>query len=146
KRSVNNVDYDKNTHVTVDLILNKSNIKVSLSDGKPVINVMFSVEMDISTVSSNVDFTDKENLDKLLSLMNEKFYDVCKKTLDKAQHELKTDIFGFGESIHRAYPKMWNELKDDWDTEFAKLEVNFMFDTNIRNMGLIMKSIIREEE
>ena len=146
KRSVNNVDYDKNTHVTVDLILNKSNIKVSLSDGKPVINVMFSIEMDISTVSGNVDITDKKNQDKLISLMNEKFIDTSKKTLDKAQHELKTDIFGFGESIHRAYPKVWNELKDDWDNEFEELEVDFMFDTKIRDVGLILKPIISEEE
>lgn len=146
KRSVNFVDYDNNTHVSMNLIMDKTNIKVSLSDGKPVINVMFSVEMNISTVAGNVDFTKKENLDKLRSLMNEKFIDICKKTLDKAQHELKTDIFGFGESIHRAYPEVWNELKDDWDTEFAKLQVNFMVETKIRDLGLILKSIISEEE
>lgn len=146
KRSVNFVDYDDNTHVSVDLINSKSNIKVSMSDGKPVINVMFSIEMDIAAATGNVDFIKKENQDKLISLMNEKFLDVCKKVLDKAQHELKTDIFGFGESIHRKYPKVWNELKDDWDTEFPKLQVNFMFDTKINGVGLILKSIINEEE
>ena len=146
KRSVNFVDYDNNTHVSVDLTMYKTKIKVSLSDGKPVLNVMLSFEMDISTKTGNVDFTDKENLDKLISLVNEKFTSISIKTLYKAQNELKTDIFGFGESIHRAFPKMWNELKDNWDTEFTKLQVNFLYDTKVRDMGLILKSIIKEEE
>ena len=141
KKSVNFVDYDKNTHVSVDIINSKRNIKVSLLDGEPVINVMFSIVSDISTVAGNVDFTEKENQDKLINLINEKFTDVCIKTLNKAQQEFKTDIFGFGESIHRKYPKVWNELKDNWDTEFTKLQVNFMFDTKIRDLGLIYKSI-----
>ena len=146
KRSVDYVNYNKNTHVSVDLTMDKTNIKVSLSDGKPVINVMLSTEMDISTATGNVDFTKKENQDKLISLINEKFLDSGKKRLEKAQHELKTDIFGFGESIHRKYPKVWNELKDDWDTEFSKLQVNFIFDTKIKDVGLILKSIINEEK
>ena len=74
------------------------------------------------------------------------FLKLAIKRLDKAQHELKTDIFGFGEHIHRKYPKVWNELKDDWDTEFEKLQVNFIFDTKIKDVGLILKSIINEEE
>lgn len=146
KKSVLSVDYDENTHVSLNTSMKKPKIKVSLSDGKPVINVKLSADMTISTVTDDVDFTEKENLDKLNSLANEKMVDSCKKTLDKAQHELKTDIFGFGESIHRAYPKVWNELKNNWDNEFTKLQVNFTVDTIIRDMGENLKSIIRDEE
>ncbi len=87
---------------------------------------------------------DKTNLDKLHSLADEKMIDSCKKTLDKAQREFKTDIFGFGESIHRAYPKLWNELKDNWDTEFTQLQVSFTADTSIRDFGENLKPIIGE--
>jgi len=146
KNSVISVDYDDNTHVSLNFNTKKAKIKVSLSDGKPVIDVMLSAEMDISTVSSNIDFTEKEKLDKLNSIVDEKLIEISKKTLAKAQNELKTDFFGFGESIHRAYPKVWNELKDNWDTEFTKLQVNFMADTLIRDMGQNLKPIISEEE
>lgn len=146
KYSVASVDYDDNTHISLHIEAKKTKIKVYLSDGKPVINVMFSVEMHISTVTGNVDFTDQKNLDNLIGKLNEKFMNICKETISKAQHEFKTDIFGFGESIHRAYPKVWNELKNNWDNEFAKLQVDFVFDTEIRGIGSILKPIIREEE
>ena len=146
KSSAASVDYDENTHVSLIIVMNKTKIKVSLSDGKPVINVMLSAEMSISTVTGDVDFTDKESLNKLNSLANEKMIAICKETLGKAQHELKTDIFGFGESIHRAYPKVWNKLKDNWDNEFATLQVNFIVDTKIVDMGQNMKSIISDGE
>ncbi|MDD2362206.1 MAG: Ger(x)C family spore germination protein [Oscillospiraceae bacterium] len=146
KNSAASVDYDENTHVSLAIKFWKTKIKVSLSDGKPVVNVILSAEMSITTVAGDVDFTDQKKLNKLNSITNKKIIGICKKTLGKAQNELKTDIFGFGESIHRAYPKVWNKLKDDWDTEFTKLQVNFMVDTIIMDMGQNLKSIINEEE
>lgn len=146
KNTASSVDYNENTHVALNIVTKKTKIKASLSDGKPVINVMLSAEMMITAAAGDVDFTDQENLDKLNSMANEKTIANCKKVLDKAQNELKTDIFGFGESIHRAYPKVWNELKDSWDDAFTTLQVNFMIETKIMDMGESMKSIIREEE
>lgn len=146
KNSVISVDFNENTRVSLNLKFKKTKTKVSISDGRPVIEVQFSAEMGISSVEGNADFTDIMNLNKLNSIVQEELIDISKKTLNKAQFELKTDIFGFGESIHRAYPKVWNELKDDWDTEFTNLQVNFVADTNILDLGEILKPIINEEE
>jgi spore germination protein KC len=146
KNTMAAVDFDKNTRVTLNIRAKKTKIKVSLSKGKPIINVMLSAEMQISTVTGDADFTDQKKLDKLNSITDKKMIDLCKKILDKAQHELKTDIFGFGESIHRAYPKVWNELKDNWDNEFTKLQVNFKVDTIIMDLGENLKPIISKEE
>lgn len=143
-KSASWVDYDENTHVSLDMRMKKPKIKVSLSDGKPVINVTLPAELIVAAIKGDVDFMDKTNLDKLHSLADEKMIDSCKKTLDKAQREFKTDIFGFGESIHRAYPKLWNELKDNWDTEFTQLQVSFTADTSIRDFGENLKPIIGE--
>jgi spore germination protein KC len=140
------VDFDDNTRVSLYVNEKKTKIKASLSDGKPVINVMFSAKMMITAQTGDVDFTDQENLEKLNRLANEKLIIFCKKTLDKAQHELKTDVFGFGESIHRAYPKVWGELKNNWDDEFTTLQVNFTADMQVMDLGQNLKPIIREEE
>jgi spore germination protein KC len=97
-------------------------------------------------VTGDVDFTDQENLDKLISISNERIINICNKLLDKVQHEMKTDIFGFGESIHRAYPEVWDKLKDNWDEEFASLQVTFIPDSKIMDLGQNLKSIISEGE
>jgi spore germination protein KC len=146
KTTAGSVEFDETTRVSLSVLNKKPKIKVSLSDGKPAINVTLSAELSISTETGDVDFTDQANTDKLNSMECEKTIGLCKKALDKAQRELKTDIFGFGESIHRAYPKVWNKLKDNWDNEFTMLQVNFTADSKIMDLGENLKSIISEEE
>lgn len=57
-------------------------------------------------------------------------------TIRKVQEEYKSDIFGFGEAIHRSNPEMWNLLKKDWDDrEFPDLKVHTEVDVKIRRLG-----------
>ncbi len=146
KLTANTFDFNESTRVSMTINVKKPKIKVSLSDGKPVISVMLLAETMITTQTGDVDFADQQNLDKLIRIVNGKVTGNCMKILDKAQRELKSDIFGFGENIHKAYPKVWNELKDNWDEEFTKLQVNFSADTKIMDLGLALKPVIREEE
>jgi len=140
------VDYDENTRVSLNIDMKKSKVKVSLSEDKPVINVKLSAEMIITSQKGDVDFTDEKNLNKLNSMVNEQIIDSCEKALYKAQQELKTDIFGFGERIHSAYPKVWDKLKDNWNNEFTTLQVNFSADTKTMDLGQNLKPIISEQE
>lgn len=54
---------------------------------------------------------------------------------------LNADIFGFGESIYRKYPKQWQELEKHWDEVFPELEVEVIVDAHIRRSGTILKTI-----
>ena len=59
--------------------------------------------------------------------------------IEKAK-DLKTDIFGFGNSIYKAHPKYFNEIKDRWNTE---LFPNYR--TNVSaNIKLISKGSTEE--
>lgn len=60
--------------------------------------------------------------------------------LAKAQ-ELNADIFGFGESIYRKYPKQWRELEERWDELFPELEVDVAVDAYIRRSGTTIEII-----
>jgi len=57
-------------------------------------------------------------------------------------------IFGFGAEISRKYPKEWTDLKDTWDDEFPKLNVEIDVETSLRRSGLTRRSIhaVRKEE
>ena len=66
--------------------------------------------------------------------------------LEKAQWEYGVDIFGFGDAFHRKYKKEWRELKDRWDEEFARAEVNIAVEAHIREIGLQTKRAGTPEE
>jgi spore germination protein KC len=49
KNSADNIEFDENTRVSLQINAKKAKLKVSLTDGKPVINVMMSAEMMINS-------------------------------------------------------------------------------------------------
>ena len=65
--------------------------------------------------------------------------------LNKAQ-ELNADVFGFGEALHRKYPKQWKELEKDWDEIFPELEVEIVVETQVSRSGISIKPIIPAKE
>lgn len=60
--------------------------------------------------------------------------------LEKAQ-ELNTDIFRFGEAVHRKYPKEWKDLEGKWDEVFPEIEVEIIVEAKVRRSGTLMKSV-----
>lgn len=58
--------------------------------------------------------------------------------LKKAQ-EWNTDIFGFGDAVHRKYPKLWKYIESQWDDFFPSLEVTVIVKAKLRRSGMITK-------
>ena len=55
--------------------------------------------------------------------------------------DLNTDVFGFGDAVHRKYPKEWKELEKQWDEVFPEIEVEIIVEAKVRRSGILMKSI-----
>lgn len=79
------------------------------------------------------------NIDELENLKKEKIITEVQGALEKAQNELHADVFGFGEVIHRTYPKEWKSLKQNWDQVFSTLKVNVEVETKITGNALIQR-------
>lgn len=118
----------------------------TLVNEKPYITVDIDVEVNIETVSGEFDVTKEENVKIIERLAEEKGTKVCEKTLKKAQKELGVDIFGFGETIHRTYPKLWGSLKENWNDSFKDLPVEINFKVKVLKTGTISKSFFMKEE
>lgn len=54
---------------------------------------------------------------------------------------LKTDIFGYGNSIYRKYPKEWNNMKDDWNNIYSRITLVLTVKAQLLNTGLIVDSL-----
>lgn len=65
--------------------------------------------------------------------------------LEKAQ-ELNTDIFGFGDAVHRKYPKEWKELENQWDDIFPEIEVDIIVKAKVRRSGILIKPVSPKEK
>ncbi len=147
KRTIGYAYYSDTVKITAEVTNAKSNMKVSLINGKPAINVTINVQQNIAAVEGDFDVSKEDNKKILNGLSEKKIKSICEKSVNKAQNQLKTDIFGFGEAVRRKNPKLWEKIKDNWNTEFTQLPVNITVKVKTNQLGEITKSFfIKEKE
>lgn len=64
----------------------------------------------------------------------------------KKAKDLKADVFGFGEVLHKKYPQEWKELKDTWRDIFPAIEVTVDVSLTFKNEDRLTAPIFSEEE
>ena len=146
KNTIEYADYDSKVKITYEIINAKSKTKVYFLENKPAIEVKIKTKCNIVIVEGEFDVSAEENKQILNKLLASKVKLLCEKALNKAQKELKTDIFGFGEAIHREYPKTWEKLKDDWNDKFTDLPVNITVEAETNQLGQIKKPLFMKEK
>lgn len=146
KNTIEYADYDSKVKITYEIINAKSRTKVYFLENKPAIEVKIKTKCNIVIVEGEFDVSAEENKQILNKLLASKVKLLCEKALNKAQKELKTDIFGFGEAIHRKYPKTWEKLKDDWNDKFTDLPVNITVEAETNQLGQIKKPLFMKEK
>ncbi|WP_078427225.1 Ger(x)C family spore germination protein [Alkalihalobacterium alkalinitrilicum] len=124
-------------HLSVEILRSESAIKASVNNGKSAIHVEVNGEANIADVECEIDLQDIEQLYSIEDEVNRVIENYMKQALQRTQTELTSDIFGFGEALKRNNLSYWETVKDNWDEEFAKLEVNMQVDIKIKGLGVL---------
>ncbi len=134
------IEYEQN-RISFEVTNAEAKRKVYMLNGKPAIKVEISLTHDISVTTGDVDLTDENIVKKVNDKVEERLIIDCNNVVKRAKEEFGSDIFGFGEDIHRAYPKIWKDIKGDWNNKFTELSVNFNVKVKANNLGLGTKTI-----
>jgi spore germination protein KC len=49
--------------------------------------------------------------------------------------QLKADIYGFGEAVHRKYPKQWKEMEPVWESIFPEISLKIKVEVSLKRIG-----------
>jgi spore germination protein KC len=131
----------KDGKLTIETIRSKTKISGKMEMGKPKINVSVNTEGNIADVECEVDLEKPENIKILEQEYGSSIKQVIEGSIKKLQKEFQSDIFGFGEVIHRSDPKEWKRLETNWNQEFQNLEVSYNINAKIRRLGTIKKPV-----
>ncbi|MFD0959196.1 Ger(x)C family spore germination protein [Paenibacillus chungangensis] len=129
--------------LAVEIIRANTKVKGKLRNGEPEVDIAIRSEANIADVECNIDLMDTE----MISLLETKVEAAVKNHADyalKKARKLKSDIFGFGEAIHRAAPRYWRKHKEDWVEIFQHLPVNMHVEVKIRRLGTTGGTFIHE--
>jgi spore germination protein KC len=125
----------KKNAISMVPIRSKTKVSTIFKNGKPVINIKIENEGWISEANTAIDLMDPKTIAKIEKLTEKAIKKEVQSSVKEAQR-LKCDIFGFGDGVHKANPKLWKKVKGDWNDYFAGLEVNVKVDSYVRREGV----------
>lgn len=143
KSTVVNVPCE-NGKLAIETIRSKTKVNGKVENGKPKIEIQVHTEGNVGDVGCAIDLSKPESIDELEKNYEKSIKDKMESVTTKVQEDFKSDIFGFGDVIHRTDPKVWKRLEENWDEEFSKLEITFNVDAKIRRLGSTGESFQKE--
>lgn len=124
---------------TVSLRLARSMTKLTprIENGKWSMHVFVDTEDDAvqNTTKLNL-LSDPEAIKEVERHMNENIEQSIKLALKRVQTDMGADVLHFAETFHRAYPKLWKQLNDNWDEQFPNVEVTVQVHAKMLRPGL----------
>ena len=128
--------------ITFEIIRSSSKIKPSIKTDSYTILINVKEESDISEMIGNLDpMKNLEITKRLESSQEEAITNEIKLAVSAAQNKFDADIFGFGEMIHRDYPKEWIDIEEHWKDVFPKLNIEVNVISSLKRPGYISKPI-----
>lgn len=110
------------------------------------VSVALSVETDLSIdeLSGFDGMTSDELMPVLIRMAQEEIRQKIMACFGTARR-LDADIYGFGMSVYRKYPKEWRTMKGQWDKIFPKLDLDVQTKVQISAVGQIGPSLEMKE-
>lgn len=131
---------EENGGGNISLEINRAdtNIVPILKNGEIKLTVKVNSEMSVIENDSKLKLYETKAIDDIQKSIENEISDRIQMVVDKAQKEYQSDIFGFGQSVYKKYPKEWNtSYKKNWEQEFPQLEVTINSKAFVRRIGLI---------
>ncbi|TMN23232.1 Ger(x)C family spore germination protein [Lentibacillus cibarius] len=126
---------DAEGYISFKLLRSSTELIPTIKNGKWKMTVQITTEDDVAENETKLDMMDPKTIEKLEKQMEKEIDKRIQLVLDEVQTGMEADIFGFGETFERHYPKRWKQAKDKWNEKFPEIEVVIKSDAKIRRPG-----------
>ncbi|MFC7372475.1 Ger(x)C family spore germination protein [Fictibacillus iocasae] len=123
----------------------KSKITPTVMDGRISFNVLITSDGRVAEYwnpNERPAFENK-NLKRIEKAAEKEVERLVGNVIQKMQKEYKVDVAGFGNQLRIHYPRLWNEVKGNWDKTFSEVSITYQADLSIKDYGMIGKKNTR---
>jgi Spore germination B3/ GerAC like, C-terminal. len=136
----------KNELSVLEKISSKSKTSIEFDDGRVNIKVSVDLNFVLNQLNAPVDVT-PNTMEEMEKIINQRMADEIAAVIKKAQQEFKSDIFGFGETMHTQHPDEWRSIKQNWnDGYFSPATVSVEVTSAINRAGTIGDAFAYESD
>lgn len=137
---------EEKTKITVETLKIRNKIKPIFEDGNIKIKIEANYNVEVTEMGeSEIDYLSESGRKLLEEAIEENLKNGMQDTIDKLQKDYNTDILGFGLKIKQKNPKLWKDIKTDWNKVFRDLDVDIKVDVLVRGSGLYSKPVKAKE-
>lgn len=123
-------------------MITKQNVTLDTDQVKVKISV--NADMTIKEIKGYKELNPRQMMDRLTELANAKIKETIINCFEVTRG-MKADIFGFGASVYKQYPKDWNSIKENWDSIYNGIELNVETKVTLPQTGQIIKTLDMED-
>ena len=120
----------------LEIIETKSKITPVMSDGKILINIKIIEKATLAEQSNTENLGTVQGLEALQKSQAEAIKREILAAWNKSR-ELNSDIFGFGDLLHRKYGTQWKAMEGQWKDIYPGLKLNMDVQTKIIGTNLL---------
>ncbi|SFD81062.1 germination protein, Ger(x)C family [Paenibacillus catalpae] len=137
KNTIYNYSCDAQKTISSALQYIAVNKKVMYRQNKPVLKVYMHATGTINSIQCANYFTGKSvEYTKINKELDRTIEKELTATIINMQTKYKSDIFGFGEKLRISDYKKFKEVKDRWNEEFARADVEVEVRVNVQRSGI----------
>jgi len=124
--------------VSLEVLNTRADLKTKMMKGDPKGSIKLNVEANVAEVEcAGLDLNKISTIRDLEKRAEKDIKDAIISSIEAAQKKYQTDIFGFGDALHRSEPESWKKLKKDWDPRFANIPITVDVKVEIPHTGTI---------
>jgi spore germination protein KC len=143
ENTISVISCPKEGKISIEIIQLKSDIKGRVNKGKPEVDVNIKVKGNVGDVECQINLSEPKTIAELEKITKKDMEDNINLTIETVQKQYESDIFGFGEAIHRSNPKEWKKIKEQWDKGgFSELTANVKVDVKLQHTGTAGNSFL----
>ncbi|WP_336784268.1 Ger(x)C family spore germination protein [Paenibacillus illinoisensis] len=126
--------------VTFKALRTSTKRKAKIVDGQPVIHIKLENVSSIASVECGIKIGSMETLRKLEEESEERLIELMQTSVNSVRREYHADIFGFGQEVYHADPKLFKKMEDDWNKHFDNLDIKYEANVQIKRTGTLDNS------
>ncbi|WP_379158508.1 Ger(x)C family spore germination protein [Paenibacillus sp. sgz5001063] len=126
---------------SLEILSSRTKVVPKLENGKLTLQVRTLTRTGLDEVMTTEGLSGSGGISSIEERAGRDLQQNIESVIRKMQQEYHADIFGYGEIIHEHLPKVWTKLRDQWDNEFAKLDISVESKVRIENSAKTSRSI-----
>lgn len=132
------------SYAVCEVTSSSSDINTEIQDKNVSIDVKIKSNIRIVADGSAENVSKLDVMKEIQGSFNRTLLPQIISAIEKAQKEFKSDIFGFGASMHNQDPKTWKKIKEEWYDIFPNAAVNVTVESSVYQTGEMRDSVLSE--